>query len=39
MLLSQKAAEAEQEIARIRLSAMRTEEEKVCIDFLCVLNQ
>lgn len=29
MLLSQKAAEAEQEITRIRLSAMRTEEEKV----------
>lgn len=29
MLLSRKAAEAEQEIARMRLSAMRTEEEKV----------
>lgn len=32
MLLSQKAAEAEQEITRIRLSAMRTEEEKVMIE-------
>lgn len=29
MLLSQKATEAEQEITRMRLSAMRTEEEKV----------
>lgn len=29
MLLSQKASEAEQEITRMRLSALRTEEEKV----------
>lgn len=36
MLLSQKAAEAEQEITRIRLNAMRTEEEKVC--FFKILN-
>lgn len=32
MLLSRKAAEAEQEIARMRLSAMRTEEEKVTLE-------
>lgn len=39
MLLSQKAAEAEQEITRIRLSAMRTEEEKVADGFMVICNQ
>lgn len=32
MLLSQKATEAEQEITRIRLNAMKTEEEKVNLE-------
>lgn len=32
MLLSQKASEAEQEITRIRLSNMKTEEEKVHLE-------